>query len=132
MMKNTFVLQITWLDTLDATQTSKEACPESVRFVGKEKFPKKLLMWIAVYNRVIFEPWFRTSKAVAINTSICINECLEKRLLPLIHKYHGDFNYLFWPDLTSSHYLKDFLNWMDESMMLIRNPTHQMYLKHDQ
>ena len=26
----------------------KETCPASVRFVGKEKSPKKLLMWIAV------------------------------------------------------------------------------------
>ncbi|XP_065654663.1 uncharacterized protein LOC136081287 [Hydra vulgaris] len=87
---------------------NKKTCPESVRFIGKEKFPKKLLMWIAISDRGMSEPLFRTSKAVAINSSIYINECLEKRLLPFIHKYHGDFNYLFWPDLASS------LNWMDQ------------------
>ena len=92
----------------------KETCPESVRFVGKEKFPKKLLMWIAVSERAMSEPLFRTSKAVAINISIYINECLEKRLLSFIHKYDGDFNYLFWPGAASSHYSKDSLNWMDE------------------
>ena len=43
-----------------------------------------------------------------------VNKCLEKRLLPFIHKYHGSFNYLFWPDLASSHYSKDSLNCMDE------------------
>ena len=93
---------------------NKKTCPESVHFIGKEKFPKKLLMWIAISDRGMSEPLFRTSKAVAINSSIYINECLEKRLLPFIHKYHGDFNYLFWPDLASSHYSKDSLNWMDQ------------------
>ena len=75
----------------------KETCPEKVRFVGKEKFPKKL-MGVAVYDRGMSEPLFRTSEAVAINTSIYINQCLEKRLLPFIHKYNGD--------LASSHYSK--------------------------
>ncbi|XP_065658544.1 uncharacterized protein LOC136083064 [Hydra vulgaris] len=95
---------------------NKKTCPESVRFIGKEKVPKKLLMWIAISDRGMSEPLFRTSKTVAINSSIYINECLEKRLLPFIHKYHGDFNYLFWPDLASllAHYSKDSLNWMDQ------------------
>ena len=71
-------------------------------------------MWITASDRCISEPLFCISTAVAINTSIYINECLEKRLLPFIRKYHGDFNYLFWPDLASSHYSKGSLNWMDE------------------
>ena len=32
------------------TDDIKEICPKSVRFVGKEKFSKKLLLWIAVYD----------------------------------------------------------------------------------
>ncbi|XP_065660384.1 uncharacterized protein LOC136084198 [Hydra vulgaris] len=99
---------------IDDEKYNKKTCPESVRFIGKEKFPKKLLMWIAISDRGMSEPLFRTSKAVAINSSIYINECLEKRLLPFIHKYHGDFNYLFWPDLASSHYSKASLNWIDQ------------------
>ncbi|XP_065674162.1 uncharacterized protein LOC136091102 [Hydra vulgaris] len=93
---------------------NKKTCSESVRFIGKEKFPKKLLMWIAISDRGMSEPLFRTSKAVANNSSVYNNECLEKRLLPFIHKYHGDFNYLFWPDLARSHYSKDSLNWKDQ------------------
>ena len=57
---------------------------------------------------------FRTSKAVAINTLTYTNECLEKRHLPFIHKYHGNFNCLFWPELASSHYPQDSLYWMEE------------------
>ncbi|XP_065668056.1 uncharacterized protein LOC136088292 [Hydra vulgaris] len=41
---------------------NKNSCLESVRFIGKEKFPKKLLMWIAISDRGMFEPLFRTSK----------------------------------------------------------------------
>ena len=74
----------------------KETCQECVQFVRKEKFLKKLLMWITVSDCGVSEPLFRTSKAVAINTSIYINKCLEKQLLPFLHKYHRDFNYLFW------------------------------------
>ena len=92
----------------------KETCPESVHFVRKEKLPKKLLAWIAVSDRGMSEPLFRTSKAVAINASTYINEFLEKRLLPFVHKYHGDFNYLFWADVAISRYPKGSLSWMDE------------------
>ena len=84
-------------------------------------------MWIAVSERGMSEPFFRISKVVATHTSIYINECLEKRLLPFIHKYHGDFNYLFWSDLASSHYSKDSVNWMDKHVNYIdkeSNPTN--------
>ncbi|XP_065672082.1 uncharacterized protein LOC136089911 [Hydra vulgaris] len=103
---------------------NKKTCPESVRFIGKEKFPKKLFMWIAISDRGICKPLFRTSKAVAINSSIYINECLEKRLLPFIHKYRGDFNYLFWPDLASSHYSKETLNWMHQYVYYVDNKSN--------
>ena len=39
-----------------------------------------------------------------VNTDIYINECLQPNFLPFINKHHGDFNYLFWPDLTRAHY----------------------------
>ena len=91
----------------------KRNIPRSVCFVGKEKFLKKLLMWIAISDCGMSKPLFRISKAVAINTSIYINQCLGKRL-PFILKYYSDLNYLFWPNLASSDYSKDSLNWMDQ------------------
>ncbi|XP_065642408.1 uncharacterized protein LOC136074037 [Hydra vulgaris] len=110
---------------------NKKTCPESVRFIGKEKYPK-ILMWIAISDRGMSEPLFRTSKAVAINSSIYINECLEKRLLPFIHKYYGDFNYLFWPDLASSHYSKDSLNWMDQYVYYVDKESNPPNVPHAQ
>ena len=32
--------------------------------------------------------------------------------MPFITKYHSDNNYMFWPDLASSHYAKTVLNYL--------------------
>ena len=56
----------------------KEKCPEYVRFDGKEKFPKKVLMWVAISERGMFKPLFRSSKSTAICSNVYIQECLEK------------------------------------------------------
>jgi hypothetical protein len=92
----------------------KSTCPDSVRFAGKDKFPKKMLVWIAISDRGISKPLFRLSKSLAIKSDIYIDECLEQRLLPFIHEYHADFNYVFWPDLASAHYSNATIAWMDE------------------
>jgi transposase len=101
---------------------NKSACPDSVRFAGKEKFPKKVLVWVAISDRGLSKPLFRPTNSVAIKTEIYIEECLEKRLLPFIHEHHADFNYIFWPDLASAHYSKLSVDWMEEYV-------RQMFLK---
>ncbi len=103
---------------------NKETCPESVRFAGQEKYPKKLLMWIAISERGMSKPLFRKSGSVAINSSIYINECLQARLLPFINKYHGDFNYLFWPDLAGAHYSKQSIAWMNQNVYYVEKLTN--------
>ena len=45
---------------------NKKKCPGDVRFYENEKFPKKILMWIAVSNRRMSKPLFRPIKSVAI------------------------------------------------------------------
>jgi hypothetical protein len=102
----------------------KDNCPDDVRFIGKEKFPKKLLMWIAISDRGMSQPLFRFQKAEAIKSSIYIEECLEKRLLPFIHKHYPDFNYLFWPDLASAHYSKETVAWMEENVYFVEKSSN--------
>lgn len=92
----------------------KDKCPDNVRFKGQEKYPVKVLVWIAISERGMSKPYIRLHKSAAINTDLYIKECLEDRLLKFIHKEHSDFNYLFWPDLASAHYSKDSVKWMDE------------------
>ena len=40
----------------------------------------------------------------AVNQETYLKECINKRLLPFIAKYHSNGNYLFWPDLAKAHY----------------------------
>ena len=87
-------------------------------------YPQKILMWLAISNRGMSIPYFRPSKSVAINTEIFINECLQPRLLPFIHKHHGDFNYLFWPDLARAHYSKESVAWMNENVYFVDENTN--------
>lgn len=94
----------------------KAKCPDSVKYKGKEKYPKQLLVWIAISEKGISKPLIRCVDAPAINQDIYLNECLVKRLMPFIHEHHSDVNYIFWPDLASSHYANKVVSWMDENI----------------
>jgi hypothetical protein len=93
----------------------KRTCPDSVRFAGKEKYPNKILVWLALSERGISKPIIRPSKSEAINTEIYL-KILEKNLLPFIHKHHPDFNYIFWPDLAGAHYSNVTVAWMEQNV----------------
>ena len=43
---------------------------------------------------------------LAVNQEIYIKNCIKKKLIPFIDKYHSHGAYVFWPDLASSHYAK--------------------------
>ena len=104
--------------------SNKDTCPESVRFKGQDKYPKKVLLWIALSERGFSKPLFRKSKSVAVNSEVYIEECLTKRLLPFIHKYHPDFDYIFWPDLASAHYAKDTVTWMEQNVYFVHKSSN--------
>lgn len=92
----------------------KAATSTDVKFKGQEKYPTKILVWIAVSDRGISEPLFRKSKSSAINQKVYLAECLQARLLPFINRFHADGNYCFWPDKASSHYANAVLDWLFE------------------
>ena len=97
----------------------KDKCSESVRFAGQQKFAPKVLVWAAISERGISKILIRPQKSPAINAEIYTSECLDQRLLPFLHEYHGDFNYIFWPDLASAHYAKDTVAWMNENVNFV-------------
>lgn len=76
--------------------------PENVRFKPVSKFPKKVLVWVAMSSKGFSEPYVVPS-GNAINSDVYIDECVT-RLKDFINKYHSDGNYIFWPDLASAHY----------------------------
>jgi hypothetical protein len=92
----------------------KDTCPDDVRFRGQDKYPVKVLVWIAISEPGMSKPFIRLHKSAAINSKLYIKECLEERLLPFIHEHHSDFNYLFWPDLANAHYSGASIAWMND------------------
>jgi hypothetical protein len=81
----------------------KSKLSADVRFIKKNNYPKKILIWEAISNRGISIPYFRPSKSVAVNTEFYINECLQPRLLPFKHQHHSDISFnlcTIWPGIT--------------------------------
>ena len=40
----------------------------------------------------------------AVDQKIYLKECINRRLLPFVDKYHSNGNFLFWRDLAPPHY----------------------------
>jgi hypothetical protein len=97
----------------------KKTCPDDVRFIGEDKFLKQMLVWIAISEDGASQPVIRPVRAEAINQNIYINECLEKKLLPIIKKHYPDNNYIFLPDLATSHYAKATVKWMSKNVNFV-------------
>jgi hypothetical protein len=81
-------------------------------------------MWVAMSIRGIPIPYFRPSKSVAVNTDIYINECLQPRLLPFIHKHHSDFSFQFVHDLAKAHFSIETFTLMRENLPFVNNTTN--------
>lgn len=81
------------------------------KFKSITKFAKKYLVWVAMDEEGrVSEPYISDGTMTA---DVYISECLKKRLLPFIHKYHDLDRILFWPDLATCHYAnrtQDYLN----------------------
>ena len=95
------------------SSNKKQTLP-SVKYATKSKFEKKLLVWIAISEKGITTPYFVPS-GLAVNQKIYLEHCIQKRLIPFIKKHHSDGNYMFWPDLASSHYAKSVIQFFDEN-----------------
>lgn len=90
----------------DVSQT-----PSSVKYRTAAKFEPKLLVWICFSDKSISTPLFRPS-GLAVNKEIYLEDCIRKKLLPFIEQHHSDGEYLFWPDLASSHYAKIVIDYL--------------------
>ena len=78
-----------------------------------------MLVWIAFSAKGVSQPLIVPCKSVSINQHIYLTECLQKRLLPFIQKHHQDNNYVFWPDLATSHYAKSCVDWMSKNIVFV-------------
>lgn len=79
-----------------------ERTPDIVKYNYQEKYPPKLLVWLAISPKGVTEPYFRPS-GLAVNADTYI-EILKTRLIPFIRKKYRRVRYVFWPDQATAHY----------------------------
>ena len=87
--------------------------PSHVKFKRTQKYSAKVLVWIAVSDKGISEPFF-AKQSQAINEITYLRQCVQARLIPFINKYHNNEKVLFWPDLASSHYANSVIEFFEE------------------
>jgi len=85
----------------------------TVKYMPTAKYEKKLLVWLCFSDKGISKPIFRES-GFAVNQEIYLHDCIKKKLVPFIEQYHSDGEYIFWPDLASSHYANSVQDYMNE------------------
>ena len=85
---------------------NKEKSPPSIRYYKKKNFDPKLLMWLAISEEGHCDPFFVPGKG-NINGNVYRQECIMRHLIPFLQQHNAYNNYVFWPDLASSHYAKD-------------------------
>ena len=81
--------------------TDPSTAPTEIKFRKKKKFEAKM----GISSKGVSDVYVHKSKQ-GIRQGIFLNECINKRLLPFIDKYHSNRNDLFWADLASAHYSK--------------------------
>ena len=85
--------------------TDRATAPPKVKFQCKTKFEAKVMIWMVMSSKGTSDIYVHKS-IQAVNQDTYLKECINKRLLPFIAKYHSNGNYLFWPDLAQSTLLK--------------------------
>ena len=90
----------------------KSLVPDKFRFKPKEKYPTKYLVWQCLdEDGHVSDPYITQG---TMNAETYLNECLRKRLLPFIQKYHDIHKILFWPDMASCHYQRSVITWLKD------------------
>ena len=77
--------------------------PAAIKYSKAAKYEEKVKVWTAI-SKFGISGLLITSSGLAIDQHIYKTYCLEQRLIPFIKRYHSHSNYIFWPNLASSHY----------------------------
>lgn len=106
---------------------NQEDVEDEVRYMQKEKYEKKLMVYLAISERGISEPFFVAS-GLGVNQEVYLTQCLKRTLIPFLRTYHADNNYVFWPDKASSHYARSVVNFLETQNISFvpkeHNPTN--------
>ena len=94
--------------------SDKRTTAPQVKFKRTQKFEAKILVWIAISEKGISKPFFSKQKQ-AVSQTTYLNRCIIARLIPFIKSHHNKEKVLFWPDLASSHYGHDVLQYLNQN-----------------
>ena len=103
-----------YLETVFFYSSDVAKSTAKVKYVKKAKYEKNLLVWAAISSKGISKI-FIVPSGQAFNQHIYKEECLQRRLIPFIKKYHQEDEFIFWPDLASPHYAETVCDFMIES-----------------
>ena len=76
--------------------TDPATAPSKVKFQCKTKFEPKMMIRMDKSSKGTSDIYVHQSKQ-AIDQETYLKECIDRRLLPFIAKYHSNGNDLFWP-----------------------------------
>jgi hypothetical protein len=105
----------------------KARAPPKVKYKGKAKYEKKVLVYLAASCRGVSKPFIKVG-GLAVDQETYIEQCLRRVLVPFVREKHADNNYVFWPDKASSHYGRKTLDFLARENIKfvpkIYNPTN--------
>ena len=112
---NTFII----VDDEKYLSFSNDEMPQNIGFYtfDKEhasdnvKYPQKVFVWLTLSLKDISTPFVDTRQGSAIIADIYINKYLSQ-LHSFIEEYHAGDKYRFWPDMASSHYTNETIQWL--------------------
>ena len=116
-----------------------DSVPEEVRNATQKKWPKQFLVWQAMDE--LGNVCRSYVEKGSLGSVKYLEECLRKRLLPFIKKYHPNLNVVIWPDMARIHYSTDvqqwlqtegidYVKWEDDYVKCSRrpsDPTHRVF-----
>jgi transposase len=91
----------------------KSLVSPKVKYHLQTKFEKKVLVWIAISSNGLSSPYIQENRNEAISKKVYLERCLQPNLVKFISDFHKNTDLIFWPDLASSHYSKDVINWLE-------------------
>ena len=86
----------------------------NVRYRAEVKFPRKLLVWMAISPRGVSKPVILPSR-VNVGGEIYQEKCLKEGLLPFLSAKYPHEGFIFWPDLAAAHYARETLQFLQDA-----------------
>ena len=76
----------------------------------KEKFARKVMVWHAMdEDGNVSKPVFFEG---TVNGRIYLQRCIKSVLVPFIIQHHRKKDILYWPDMATSHYTKEVIEYL--------------------